>query len=523
MGVCLNPGSGRFEESIASEIYVDKTELIEYTNRVLGTEQKYLCVSRPRRFGKSMAANMLAAYYGKENDTRKLFQRFKIGKSRSFEKHINKYHVVFLNIQDFLGRTDTIYQLKALIEKTVLKELLKVYPDLDYLDRNDLTGVWQEIYAEYAEPFVVIIDEWDCIFREKREDKEAQKFYLDFLRNMLKDKAYIKLAYMTGILPVKKYGSHSALNMFDEYSMIEPDVLAEYIGFTEQEVIMLCKEYGMDFDEVRQWYDGYLFRDGQHIYGPKSVVSVMRTRRFGTYWNKTETFEALRDYIVMNFDGLKDSVIELLAGMRKKIDTGTFTNDMTTFASGDDVLTLMVHLGYLGYCELTEEVFIPNKEVAMEFVNAIKSAGWDEVVRTVKSSEELLYATWREDSEAVANGIEAVHMETSILTYNDENALSCIIMLAYYSAKNYYTMIREMPAGKGFADIVYLPRKNCMDKPAMLVELKWDQSTEGALAQIRERQYVKALEEYKGNLLLIGINYDKSSKKHQCTIEKVLV
>lgn len=523
MGICLNPGSERFEESIASEIYVDKTGLIEYTNSVLGTEQKYLCVSRPRRFGKSMAANMLAAYYGKENDTKGLFRRFKIGRSCSFEKHINKYHVVLLNIQDFFSRTDTIYKMKSLIEKTLLKELLKVYPNLDYLDRNDLTGVWQEIYAEYAEPFVVIIDEWDCIFREKREDKESQKLYLDFLRNMLKDKVYIKLAYMTGILPVKKYGSHSALNMFDEYSMLEPDVLAEYIGFTGPEVAMLCEEYKMDLDEVRQWYDGYLFRNNLHIYSPKSVVSVMRTRRFGTYWNKTETFEALRDYIVMNFDGLKDSVIELLAGMRKQIDTGTFINDMTTFASEDDVLTLLVHLGYLGYCEPSEEVFIPNKEVAMEFVNAMKGAGWDEVVRAVKSSEELLLAIWREDAEAVALGIEAVHMETSILTYNDENALSCVIMLACYSARNYYTAIREMPAGKGFADIVYLPRRNCMDKPAMLIELKWDQDAQGALAQIKERQYVKALEEYQGELLLIGINYNKGSKEHQCIIERVLI
>lgn len=522
MGVYLNPGSGRFEESIASEIYVDKTKLIEYTNKILGTEQKYLCVSRPRRFGKSMTANMLAAYYGKKNITRELFQGLQIEKSSSFEKNLNKYHVIFLNMQDFLSKADNIWQMRELIEKAILRELFREYPKVDYPDKEDLVGVWQEIYAEYADSFVVIIDEWDCIFREKRDDKLAQKYYLDFLRNMLKDKTYIKLAYMTGILPIKKYGSHSALNMFDEYSMIEPDALAEYIGFTEQEVKVLCARYDMDFGEVKKWYDGYLFRDNLHIYSPKSVVSAMRSGRFGTYWNKTETFEALRDYINMNFNGLKDSVVGLLAGVRKKIDIGTFANDMTSLETADDVLTLLIHLGYLGYDPVLEEVYIPNTEVATEFVNAVKSAGWDEVVRAVKNSEELLEATWRGDEEAVADGIEVVHMETSILSYNDENALSCILMLAYYSARNYYTSVRELPAGKGFADIVYLPRKSSMDKPAMLVELKWDKSAESAIAQIKEKRYIKALDGYNGKLLLIGINYDKNSKKHQCVIEKVL-
>lgn len=520
MGIYLNPGTDRFEESISSEIYVDKTNLIAYTNAILGTEQKFLCVSRPRRFGKSMAAYMLAAYYGNGSSSKSLFEGLNIESNPSFEKYLNKYHVIFLNMQEFLSSTHDVEQMLALLEKAVLWDLLKEYPDIHYFDSKDMIRTLQDVYSTTRIPFVFIIDEWDCIFRENREDKEAQRVYLDFLRNLLKDKIYVKLAYMTGILPIKKYGSHSALNMFDEYSMIDPGALAEYVGFTESEVAKLCEKYEMSFEETCRWYDGYRFENVAHIYSPRSVVCAMRSGRFSTYWNKTETFEALRDYIIMNYDGLKDMVIELLAGEYKRVDTGTFTNDMTTFSSADDVLTLLIHLGYLGYDFTSEEVFIPNSEIAAEFVNAIKSAGWDEVVRSVKRSEELLQATWNRDTEQVAQGLEDAHFETSVLAYNDENSLSCVISLAYYSARVYYTVFRELPAGKGVADIVFLPRKNYMDKPAMLVELKWDKSAEGAIDQIKNRKYMKALEDYSGQLLLVGINYDKESKKHECVIEE---
>lgn len=377
MGIYLNPGSERFEESLNSEIYVDKSELIHYVNRAVGTEQKYLCVSRPRRFGKSMTANMLAAYYGRENDTRGLFEKLNIAKKDSFEKHLNQYNVIFLNIQDFLSQTHDIELLRKSVEKSLLWDLLNNFPEVSYFDKEDLIRTMQDIYQKEKVPFIFIIDEWDCIFRENQDNVEAQKFYLDFLRNLLKDKIYIKLTYMTGILPIKKYGSHSALNMFSEFSMTEPEKLAEFVGFTEAEVKGLCQKYDMDFAETQRWYDGYQFNQSIHIYSPRSVVSAMLNQRFGNYWTRTETYEALKVYIEMNYDGLKDTIIELLAGEKKTIDTGTFTNDMTTFQNADDVLTLLVHLGYLGYNVETQEVYIPNYEVSGEFVNAIKVAGWD--------------------------------------------------------------------------------------------------------------------------------------------------
>ena len=308
--------------------------------------------------------------------------------------------------------------------------------------------------------------------------------------------------------------------MFDEFSMTNPKQLAEFVGFTETEVRELCTQYNMDFDETKRWYDGYRFENVDHVYSPRSVVSAMLSRCFDNYWNQTETFEALKEYIELNYAGLKEIVIELLSGGSKKINTSKFTNDMKTFKNADDVLTLLIHLGYLGYDYALQEVFIPNSEVAGEFYNAVEDAGWEDVVKSISASDRLLKATWNKEADVVAAGIENAHFETSILKYNDENSLACVISLAYYSARAYYTEIRELPTGKGYADIVYLPRKKHLDKPAMIIELKWDKSAEGAIAQIKSKNYIKALEEYQGSMLLVGVNYDKESKEHQCVIEE---
>ena len=423
MGRYLNPGNTLFRKALNSQIYVDKSELISYTNRVINSEQQYVCVSRPRRFGKSMAANMLAAYYSREIDSKNLFKGLKIEQDASFEKHLNQYNVIFLNMQKFLSKTHDVSKMEKLLETYLLQDLFDRYPDIKYLDKTDLTEVLLDIYMQTEIPFVFIIDEWDCIFRENKNDVNAQKLYLDFLRNLLKDAEYVALAYMTGILPIKKYGSHSALNMFDEFSMTNPKQLTEFVGFTESEVQALCIQYDMDFEETRRWYDGYSFENLEHVYSPRSVVSAMLSKTFDNFWNQTETFGALKDYIAMNYAGLKDTIIELLAGKHKKIDISSFSNDMTTFSSADDVLTLLVHLGYLGYDYSIEEVFIPNSEVASVFVTAVKNVGWQEVINAVKKSDSLLNETWNKHADAVAQGIEDVHFETSILKYKNKNRL----------------------------------------------------------------------------------------------------
>ena len=363
-------------------------------------------------------------------------------------------------------------------------------------------------------------------FREYQQDQTSQKKYLDFLRAWLKDKDYIAMAYMTGILPVKKYGSHSALNMFMEYSMTDPGNLAEYFGFTEREVSVLCEKYEMSFDDVKTWYDGYKFivhrQSGDEyfsMYSPKSVVEAMLRHKFGTYWNQTETYEVLKIYIQMDMDGLQNAIVRMLAGESIKVNVGTFSNDMIAFATKDDVLTLLVHLGYLNYDGTKETVSIANKEVPQEYVNVISTMNWHGVADSVESSRKLLEALWEGDADAVAAGIEKAHDEISILQYNDENSLSCTINLAFYFAREYYTIVRELPTGKGFADVCMIPRKRYVDKPVIVIELKWDKIAVGALDQIKEKQYGNALKDYQGNLLLVGINYNKTTKKHECVIE----
>ncbi len=518
MGIYLNPNSIKFQQAVNSEIYVDKTELIKYTNKIVNTEQRFLCVSRPRRFGKSMTANMLAAYYSKGCNSEELFSEFKIAKAESFKKHLNRYNVIHINMVDFFSRADTIEEVIANMSRRLLYELNKEFKNT--VDRNDLIAVLEDVFADNRVPFIFIIDEWDCIFREHKHDEQAQKKYLDFLRYLLKDKSYIALAYMTGILPIKKYGVHSALNMFTEISMIDTREYAEFTGFTEQEVKVLCEKYNMPFEETKHWYNGYYLK-GISVCNPCSVVMSMTGEYFSNFWTSTETYTALQDYIGMNFDGLRDTIVRLLAGEKQKIDTTTFTNDMVSFKIQDDVLTLLVHLGYLTFDFGTKEVSVPNYEISEQFVSTIRVMNWSEVVKAVSISHELLKATLCCDENKTAELIYQSHSEsTSILKYNDENSLACIISLAYYSAREYYEIIRELPAGEEFADLVFLPRRNC-EYPAMIVELKKKTSSVSVLNQIKEKHYSEGLKSYTGEILLVGISYD-DDKKHTCTIEKIV-
>ena len=531
MGTYLNPDNDGFRQSLNSKIYVDKTGLIAHTNAFLQTQQKYLCISRPRRFGKSMALDMLAAYYSRGADSDPLFQGLSASTTDSYREHLNRYDVLCVNMQEFLSRTQNAGDMIQLLERRILAELKREYPD--GTTEDDFLFAMQDIYAATRRPFVILIDEWDCLFREYHRENDQRK-YLDFLRMWLKDQKFAALVYMTGILPIKKYGTHSALNMFYEYSMTDPGDFSQYFGFTESEVRSLCSSYQMNFEEAKDWYDGYRMPAGKSgsgtscqseflsMYNPKSVVEALLRRSFNNYWNRTETYQALKIYIQMNMDGLKDAIVSMLGGGKIHINTDTFSNDMTTFSTKDDVLTLLVHLGYLNYDCRERTVSIPNKEVAQEYVNAISTMDWVEVSRSIQESRELLTALWNMDAETVAQGVEHAHYEASVITYNDENSLSCTIHLAFYVAREYYTILREFPTGKGFADICFIPRREHAEKPAAVIELKWDKTAKGALAQIKERNYPESLRDYHGDLLLAGINYDPKSKKHTCVIEKMV-
>jgi len=520
MGHYVNPGTDHFQMSLNSEIYIDKSDLIAKTNAVMRTRQRFVCISRPRRFGKTMAAEMLATYYGMGADASCLFDSLAIAKHPSYNEHLNQYHVLMINMQMFLSQYETVEEMIVEMQVSLISELTSLYPDVKYRDKSKIIKVLTDIYLHTKRHFVILIDEWDCILRERKYRADEHKKYLDFLRLLFKDQVYVGLAYMTGILPIKKYGTHSALNMFREYSMTEPGKFLDYFGFQESDVQALADAYQMDMSEMRNWYNGYFVDLGTPIYNPTSVSESLERKRFSSYWNKTETYEALKDYIMLDFDGLKEKVTFMLSGASIPIDTSGFSNDMATFAFADDVLTLLVHLGYLSYNYEENTVKIPNYEVKGEFVTSIKSLKWAHVMDALNDSRKLLQAIWNKDAPVVAEGIEKVHEQnTSILAYNDENALSCVISLALYSANDYYTITRELPTGKGYADLVFIPRTKHKDKPALIVELKWNRTVNGAISQIKEKNYVAALEEYHGNLLLVGINYDNKTKVHECVIE----
>ncbi|MCM1056193.1 MAG: ATP-binding protein [Firmicutes bacterium] len=522
MGIYLNPGNKGFWESVRSEIYVDKTGLIADMNKFINTEQKYICVSRPRRFGKSMALKMLAAYYSRGCESGDLFAGRVIENCLSFDEHLNKYDVVFLNMQQFLIEAPA-GKVTEYLEQEVLEDLKEEYGDILQGRDMGLAAAFRRIYAKTEKQFIFLIDEWDCVMRERQESEALQRQYLDFLRNLFKDQVYVALVYMTGILPVKKYGLHSALNMFRELSMTDQNSLEEYTGFTESEVKALCRRYGMDFAEAGSWYDGYRFMSFKHIYNPKSVVEAMSRHRFSNYWTATESYEALKIYIDMDFDGLRADIVHMLGGGYVRVNTRSFQNDMQNFKTKDDVLTLLIHLGYLAYDSEEETAFIPNREISEEFKNAMSVSGWPEIMRILKESDKLLQDTLNGDAASVAAGLDRAHTEAaSILTYNDENSLACAIGLAYYSARKDYKLIREFPAGHGYADIVFLPLPS-VGKPAIVVELKYDKSAHAAIQQIKDRHYTGSFEGYTGEILAVGISYDRDNvnKPHSCVIERL--
>ena len=519
----INIGNSGFKRIRNSE-YVDKSGLISVINKTLFTENSFICVTRCRRFGKSMAAKMLNAYYDHSCDSRSLFADLEIAHDSDFEKHLNKYPVIYLDITNFTTRDIPRKELTHVIQKEIAEEALGLYPDVNVNPEDDLMAVLTKISDRYHIQFIMIIDEWDAICREAAEDKESMDKYVNLLRRLFKGSNTSQVfaaAYLTGILPIKKYETESALNNFIEYSMVEPVDMAPYFGFTKGEVRVLAEKYGMDFNELVKWYDGYQIGDEASMFNPNSVMQALRSKRCRSFWATTGALDAVSSYIGMNFEGLKDDILKMIAGERTKVDPTGFQNDMTIINSRDDVLTVLIHLGYLSYNWRKDECYIPNKEVEGEMVNAVKANNWKNVVKVIRQSEELLEATLQGDEEAVAKGVDLAHDEnTSILSYNNENSLACVLCIAYIYARNDYIVHRELPSGKGFADLVLMPRKN-VDKPAILLELKFNHDADSAIDQIRRKQYPEKIAEYSGRLLLVGINYDKKEKKHSCRIESI--
>lgn len=525
MGNYVNPGNEGFT-IIRNGTYVDKTGLIRLVNQTIDTPRRLTCISRPRRFGKSFAAQMLCAYYDKTCDSARLFDDLKISGDGQYRDYLNRYDVIYLDMTGVIGEASGM-DIVPYIQRNVIRELTEQYPQLRVVE--GFAATLSNAVAAAGNKFIMLIDEWDAPIREAYDQPDLQRKYIEFLRTLFKNSAMtgkiFAAAYMTGILPIKKDGSQSAISDFKEYTMIKPRQFGEYVGFTEKEVQMLCQDRCRDFAKMKQWYDGYAFREIQSVYNPNSVIEAIRNDDFDSYWTQTSAAESLMGYISLDYDGLGRTIADLIGGVGAKVDTNGFANDLVTFRDRNDVLTLLIHLGYLTYDETTQKVHIPNEEIRLEFTRAIRKVRRDDTIRRVRESEQLIEDTVHGKEAAVARQIEKIHEEESPLYYNNEQALRSVIKRAYFSYGDEYVMFEELPAGSGFADIVYLPKKDSI-LPALVIELKWNQSAEGAIAQIRDRKYPEAVRGYGGDILMVGISYNKEApageRKHQCRIERYL-
>ncbi len=517
MGTYLNPGNSGFARALKSK-YVDKTGLIDVVNGTIDTAINLSCISRPRRFGKSYAAQMLCAYYDRTVDSHALFKDLKISKTDSYEQHINKYDVIYIDMTNIMGKAEPGDFVRFLVN-AVTEELLLAYPDIRPGNAFDETLIGA--VGKTGRRFIMIIDEWDAPIREFGET--AVEAYLLFLRMLFKSSAttakLFAAVYMTGILPIKKMLTQSALSDFEEYTMLDAEMFEEYVGFTEAEVKALCGEYGVAFSEMKRWYDGYEMPVVGPVYNPNSVMRASRKGRFGSYWSQSSAADNLLKYIKWDVDGLRQAVIELMGGVEIEIDTMGYNNDLT-YETRDAALTMFVHLGYLAYNQDKRTVRIPNEEIRLEFERTLRETKNETTMKRVQESDQLIMDTIHRDEAKVAAQIGKVHRETTNpLNANREDSLRAVIQVAYFAYKDHYLKLEELASGEGYADIVYLPKQG-EGVPALLVELKWNKNADTAIRQIKEKGYAEGVKDFGGELLLVGISYDRDSREYVCRIEK---
>ena len=525
MGLYVDPNEALLRRALNLRVFVDKSMIIHELNQLLNSDDGFVCVARPRRFGKSMAANMLAAYYSKNANSRPIFEKLKIAQSPDFETYLNAFHVIHIDVNACYSNSNHNENIVPLFTANVRREMMDIFPNCGIMDGDTLDTCIQRVYGKTGEQFVMILDEYDVLVREQ---VKASIFdpYLAFLNGMFKNIKLVpafSLVYLTGILPVVRDKIQSKLNLFREYTMTGAKQLAEYFGFTEEETRILCKENDMDFEECRRWYNGYRLnyrKNSFYIYNPNSVAQAMKIGEYGDYWVQTGSYDSIRIYISMNFEGIKDDVKTMIAGGSIDVVVDYYLNTMTDFHSKNDVFTYLIHLGYLAYNSTTKQCYIPNNEIRSEWIAAIlNDPDYAKTIEIVNNSKLLLDKTIEGDNQAVANALSLAHEQLmSRQRYNHEACLQCAIRFAYFYANTRYTIISELPAGKGYADVVFIPY--IPNVPAMIVELKRNQSTGTALKQIESKQYFDVMDKYQGDLLLVAVNYDEKTNEHECEIHR---
>lgn len=506
-----------YKELVNEEYFVDKSMIIKMLNEKISTKSKYICITRPRRFGKSSIADMLGAYYSKAVESKAIFDKLKINVCKSYEENLNKYNVINISFNSISDRGNTYDDYIKMIKTTLVNDIVEMYP---YIKPEKYFTISDMLY-DTKEKFVFIFDEWDYIFNNNLFE-ENQNDFLEFLRNLLKDQPYVALCYMTGVLPIKKYSSGSALNMFDEYTFLKDRKFGEYFGFVEKEVIELCNRNGkMNFKDLESWYNGYFTATGIRVYNPRSVVKALQNNYCESYWTNTGAMDEVSEYLKYNILEIRDEVIEMVAG--EEIDViikEEFRAGQGTPKTKKEIYSAMIVLGFLSYYD--GYLKIPNKELMLEFEKALEDESFGYVSKIIENSKSMLKATVNKDVKIIEEILHDIHnSEIPILQYNDENSLSCVLTLAYLSARDNYRVEREEKTGKGYADFTFHPRRK--NDTAFIVELKKDEKPEIALKQIRSKEYVEKFkrENMGKKILAVAICYDSKEKEHHCLIEEI--
>lgn len=535
MGNYLNTTSvcDAYSREFHSPYFVDKSLILEQIMTRVETSTNYICITRPRRFGKTVMADMIASFFSSANDAGAVFDKLKIAGSQLYKTYAGKYDVVFISFNELPRRCRSYEQYIERIEDRLIKDLKTAYPKADIQEEDAVWDAFSAVYDSYdSKRFVFVLDEWDFIFHKDFVTERDRKEYVDFLSNLLKGKAYVSLAYMTGILPIAKYSSGSELNMFLEYTMASEELYGEYFGFTEAEVDELYERFIVNQPDprvtregLRLWYDGYHTKEGERVYNPRSVVASLTNNNLGNYWTSAGPYDEIFYYIERNTAEVRDDLARMVSGTAVPANVREYAATSMNLATRDEIFSAMVVYGFLSYEK--GYVRIPNKELMDRFRDMlVKEPALGYVHQLAKLSGRMLRATLENDTEVMAEILEFAHnTEVPLLSYNHETDLTAVVNLVYLAARDMYRVEREDKCGTGYVDFIFYPEVN-RKADGIILELKVNDTPENALRQIKDRKYALRFEgklgerpKYQGRVLGVGIAYDKEAKVHSCITE----
>lgn len=536
MGIYLNSINAYtlYKSETEKPYFVDKSEMLKELFPLVETGNNHICITRPRRFGKTVMANMIDSFFSRAYDSKNIFRELHIAEDKNYGQYLNRYPVVHISFNDMPKKCASYEQYIERVERRLIRDLRIEYPEVEIDGEEAVWDAFMELFAQRpSERFIFILDEWDFIFHQQFISEVEKEFYLAFLRNLLKDRPYVKLAYMTGILPIAKYSSGSELNMFAEYTMVTERRFAGYFGFTEKEVDLLFEKYERESaglgevtrEGLKKWYDGYFTKAEERLYNPRSVVMALSNSNLGNYWTSAGPYDEIYYYIENNISAVRDDLAHMMSGTAVPAKIREYAATSQSLQTREEIFSAMVVYGFLSYNK--GKVSIPNKELMDKFADMLqKESSLGYIYRLAKESQRMLRATLDGDTKTMEEILERAHdAEIPLLSYNNEADLTAVVNLVYLSARDTYRVERESRAGRGYVDFIFYPETDT-SADGIILELKVDHEPEEAIMQIKEKRYAEAFgagpgekQKFSGRILGVGIGYDKKSKIHRCKVE----